>query len=50
MLLMEQWPTVFALLLGLVSFKTIIISSASLGFGLTAPEAAKTGLILSGGG
>eukprot|EP00752_Nemacystus_decipiens_P007519 g6719.t1 len=50
MLLMQQWPTVFALLLGLVSFKTIIISSASLGFGLTAPEAAKTGLILSGGG
>lgn len=49
MLLMQQWPTVFALLFGLVSFKTIIISSASLGFGLTAPEAAKTGLILSGG-
>eukprot|EP00903_Cladosiphon_okamuranus_P006148 g6049.t1 len=50
MLLMQQWPTVFALLLGLVSFKTIIISSASIGFGLSAPEAAKTGLVLSGGG
>ncbi|CAN0324957.1 unnamed protein product, partial [Ectocarpus sp. 4 AP-2014] len=49
MLLVEQWPTVTGLLLGLVTFKSIIISSASLGFGLSAPEAAKTGLILSGG-
>lgn len=48
-LLLDQWPTVFALLLGLVTFKSTIISTASLGFGLSAPEAAKTGLILSGG-
>ena len=49
-LILSQFPTVVALLLGLVVFKSIIISTASLGFGLTAPEAAKTGLILSGGG
>lgn len=49
-LLISQWPTVAGLLLGLVTFKSTIISGASLGFGLTAPEAAKTGLVLSGGG
>lgn len=33
-----------------MSFKSTIISTTSLGFGLTPPEAAKTGLVLSGGG
>lgn len=49
-LIIDQWPTVAGLLLGLVTFKSIIISTSSLAFGLTLPEAAKTGLVLSGGG
>lgn len=48
-LLVSQWPTVLGLLLGLVTFKSIIISSASLGFGLKPTEATQIGLILSGG-
>lgn len=49
-LLYAQWPTVLGLLLGLVTFKSIIISTSSLGFGLKLSEAVRTGLILSGGG
>ena len=49
-LLLEQWPTVLALLTGLILIKGVIISVLSLQFGLSKGEALKTGSILSGGG
>ncbi|KAJ1408998.1 Sodium/hydrogen exchanger family-domain-containing protein [Ochromonadaceae sp. CCMP2298] len=46
----QQWPTVLALLTGLVTFKTIIISVLGPFFGLSRAESVRTGLLLSGGG
>jgi Kef-type K+ transport system membrane component KefB/voltage-gated potassium channel Kch len=46
----QQWPTVLALLTGLVTFKTIIISILGPFFGLSRAESVRTGLLLSGGG
>ena len=46
----EQWPTVLALLTGLIAFKSIIISCIGPFFGLTKAESVRTGLLLSGGG
>ena len=42
--------TVFALLGGLVFFKSVIITGLGPYFGLTYPESIRTGLLLSGGG
>eukprot|EP01036_Dinobryon_divergens_P023585 gene23585-31945_t len=46
----EQWPTVLALLAGLISFKAIITTCLGPIFGLTKAESVRTGLLLSGGG
>lgn len=46
----EQWPTVFALLFGLLAFKTAIITALGPIFDLTKAESVRTGLLLSGGG
>ena len=46
----EQWPTVFALLFGLLAFKTAIITALGPFFDLTKAESVRTGLLLSGGG
>jgi len=46
----EQWPTVFALLFGLLAFKTAIITALGPSFDLTKAESVRTGLLLSGGG
>ena len=49
-LLLEQWPTVIALLTGLLLIKGVIITGLCLSFGLTKGESVRTGSILSGGG
>ena len=46
----EQFPTVIALLGGLITFKAIIISLLGPYFGLSKAESVRTGFILSGGG
>ena len=46
----EQFPTVLALLGGLITFKAIIISLIGPYFGLSKAESVRTGFILSGGG
>ena len=49
-ILIAQWPTVLALLVGLISFKAIITTLLGPLFGLTKSESVRTGLLLSGGG
>lgn len=46
----EQFPTVIALLGGLITFKAVIISLLGPYFGLSKAESVRTGFILSGGG
>ena len=46
----QQWPTVLALLGGLITFKAMITTLLGPFFGLTKAESVRTGLILSGGG
>jgi Kef-type K+ transport system membrane component KefB len=46
----QQWPTVLALLAGLISFKAAIITLLGPLFSLTKAESVRTGLLLSGGG
>lgn len=46
----QQWPTVLALLFGLISFKVTITTCLGPIFGLTKSESVRTGLLLSGGG
>jgi len=46
----EQFPTVLALLGGLITFKAVIISLLGPYFGLSKAESVRTGFILSGGG
>jgi monovalent cation:proton antiporter-2 (CPA2) family protein len=49
-LLVDQAPTVLALLIGLIGVKSVITTAASLQFGLTRGEAVRVGLSLAGGG
>jgi Kef-type K+ transport system membrane component KefB len=49
-LLLEQWPTVLALLSGLLVIKGIITSLLCYAFGLSKGESVRVGSILSGGG
>lgn len=49
-ILIAQWPTVLALLVGLISFKAVITTILGPFFGLTKSESVRTGLLLSGGG
>jgi Kef-type K+ transport system membrane component KefB len=46
----QQWPTVLALLAGLVTFKAAIITTLGPFFGLSKADSIRTGLLLSGGG
>ena len=46
----QQFPTVLALLAGLISFKVTITTLLGPVFGLTRSESVRTGLLLSGGG
>lgn len=48
--ILDQFPTVIALLVGLIVFKAIITSILGKIFGLSNADSIKTGLILSGGG
>jgi len=50
LLLYQNWPTALSLLVGLLAFKTSIISILGPVWGLTFPESVRTGLLLSGGG
>eukprot|EP00873_Tetraselmis_striata_P045761 jgi/Tetstr1/466025/TSEL_010616.t1 len=49
-LLLEQWPVVFALVLGLLGIKSLLISVTGPLFGLTKAESVRTGLLMSQGG
>ena len=49
-MIQEQWPTVLALLGGLIGFKFVITTALGPAFGLTKAESVRTGLLLSGGG
>ena len=49
-IILDQWPTVLALLAGLLAFKAIIITALGPFFGLSKPDSIRTGLLLSGGG
>ena len=49
-ILIDQWPTVLALLTGLITFKATIITLLGPYFGLSKSESVRTGLLLSGGG
>jgi Kef-type K+ transport system membrane component KefB len=49
-LLLREWPNVLALLVGLISIKTTIITALSYRSGLTLSESIRTGLLLSQGG
>lgn len=49
-LLMQEWPSVFALLGGLIVIKTSIIAACGPLVGLTRAESLRTGLLLSQGG
>jgi Kef-type K+ transport system membrane component KefB len=46
----QQWPTILALLLGLITFKTTIIALLGPRFGLSRADSVRVGLLLSGGG
>lgn len=46
----NEWPTVLALLAGLVGFKAVITTSLGPSFGLTLAESCRTGFSLAGGG
>lgn len=46
----DEWPTVLALLVGLLSFKAAITTGLAKIFGLSTGDSVRTGLILSGGG
>eukprot|EP00981_Chlorochromonas_danica_P011252 scaffold3827_cov191-Ochromonas_danica.AAC.2 len=46
----QAWPTVLALLFGLLSFKTIITTCLGPFFGLSKGDSIRTGLLLAGGG
>lgn len=46
----EQFPTVLALLAGLITFKAVLTSLLGPFFGLTKSESVRAGLLLSGGG
>lgn len=48
--IVNNLPTVSALLFGLIIFKAGILTALGPKFGLTLPESVKTGLLLSGGG
>ncbi|KAK3283094.1 hypothetical protein CYMTET_9199, partial [Cymbomonas tetramitiformis] len=49
-LLLQEWPSVFALLAGLIVIKTSIIAACGPLVGLTRAESLRTGLLLSQGG
>ncbi|MED6168897.1 K(+) efflux antiporter 3, chloroplastic [Stylosanthes scabra] len=49
-LLMREWPHVLALLAGLISIKTLIITAIGPRVGLTLQESVRIGLLLSQGG
>lgn len=46
----KDWPTVLALLTGLIGFKATITTALGPSYGLTLSESVRTGLLLSGGG
>lgn len=46
----QQWPTVLALLVGLITFKTAILTFLGPKFGLSLADSVRIGLLLSGGG
>ncbi|RDX96033.1 K(+) efflux antiporter 3, chloroplastic, partial [Mucuna pruriens] len=49
-LLLQEWPSVFSLLAGLIAIKTLIITLIGPRFGLTLQESVRIGLLLSQGG
>ncbi|TKY71552.1 K(+) efflux antiporter 3 [Spatholobus suberectus] len=49
-LLLQEWPSVFSLLAGLIAIKTLIITLIGPCFGLTLQESVRIGLLLSQGG
>ena len=49
-LLTKEWPNIFALLAGLITIKTAIITALGPRVGLTMAESVRTGLLLSQGG